>query len=81
MFRARTYEGLVVVIAGLFVLMRYAPMGSAIWAPFGPIGEWIMSVPNSAVQRGLLISAGAGGVMLGIRMLLGQERGFMGEEK
>lgn len=42
------------------------------------IQEWVIRVPVSAGARGLLIGVGLGTVMVGVRVLVGQDRSFRG---
>jgi len=77
-FRARSREGAAVLIAGGLVMVGNMTMVEMV-APFFPdIREWIMTVPNMAAYRGITIGAGLGTLLLGLRTLLGYERGYMG---
>lgn len=77
-FRVRNRTGAVLLIAGGLVMIGNTTVMELIF-PFMPnVKEWIMTVPNMAAYRGMTIGAGLGGLLLGIRTLLGQERGYMG---
>jgi hypothetical protein len=45
------------------------------------IGDWIMVVPNVATMRAIMICIVMGSVSLGLRTLLGMERGYLGREE
>jgi hypothetical protein len=72
-FRIRNLEILVLFLATSFVMLQNAPIGEAIWGGFPILGNWIMSVPNTAGQRALLITASMGAAVFGLRVILGYE--------
>lgn len=77
-FRARNRTGAILLIAGGLVMIGNTSIIELIF-PFMPsLKEWIMTVPNMAAYRGMTIGAGLGNLLLGIRTLLGYERGYMG---
>jgi hypothetical protein len=47
----------------------------------GKLTEWIMDVPNSAAQSGIIIGAALGAAAMAIRVILGIERSYLGLEK
>ena len=81
-FKARTKEAGVLLISGAITMLYNAPAGSAIFGPLAPsfndLGDWILNVPNMAGFRGILIGAAVGAISLGIRVLTGRERGYLG---
>jgi len=77
-FRARTAEATVLLISAVVVMIGRAPIGPAIWSDLGPITSWIMAVPNNAGMRGIMIGVALGVLAMGIRVLLGRERGYLG---
>jgi len=77
-FKARNRMGAVLLIAGGLVMIGNTSVFELIF-PFMPsVKEWIMTVPNMAAYRGMTIGAGIGNLLLGIRTLLGYERGYIG---
>jgi hypothetical protein len=60
------------------------PVGAAIWGQdsflggFPGIKDWIMSVPNMAAKRAILMGAALGAISTGIRVILGIERAHLG---
>lgn len=77
-FRARSRVGAVLLISGGLVMIGNTSI-IELFAPYMPfVKEWIMTVPNMAAYRGMTIGAGLGNLLLGIRTLLGYERGYMG---
>jgi len=77
-FRARSRQGAVLLISGGLVLLGNTSVIELV-LPFMPnLKEWIMTVPNMAAYRGITIGAGLGTLLLGLRTLLGYERGYLG---
>lgn len=81
-FKARTKEAAVLLLSAGVIMLYNAPAGSVIFGPLAPqfdqLGEWIMNVPNMAGFRGILIGAAVGAMSLGIRVMTGRERGYLG---
>lgn len=77
-FRVRSAEATVLLLSALVVMFGRAPVGPAIWPSIGPITSWIMAVPNTAGMRGILIGVSLGVLSMGVRLLLGRERGYLG---
>ena len=77
-FRARTAEAALLLIAGTLVMLGNAPVGGVIWTGFLDINSWIQRIPMMAGIRGILIGAGLGAIAMGIRILTGRERGYLG---
>jgi hypothetical protein len=77
-FRVRSAEATVLLLSALVVMFGRAPVGPAVWPSIGPITSWIMAVPNTAGMRGILIGVSLGVLSMGIRLLLGRERGYLG---
>jgi hypothetical protein len=76
--RVRNIESLVLVTAVVFTLLYRAPVGGII--PFVPaIGVWIQKVPNTGGMRGIIIGLAIGAIGMGIRTLIGRERGYLPE--
>jgi len=58
----------------LIVLIGYIPMSNLGF--IATIRDWLLRVPVSAGTRALLIGVALGTVVVGIRLLLGQDRSF-----
>lgn len=86
-FRARNVEATILLVAAVIVMLGRIPPGEAVFAPFGGqtwlprFTEWLMSVPNGAAQRGIIIGAALGAASLSLRVILGIERSYLGLEK
>jgi hypothetical protein len=77
-FRARTYEASLVLMAAYLIFLGNAPIFGAYWQGFPLIRSWLMTVPNSAANRGVMIVGALGSTVLAYRTLTGKEKGFMG---
>jgi hypothetical protein len=81
-FKARTKEAAVLLVSAAVIMLYNAPAGSVIFGPLAPqfnaFSEWILNVPNMAGFRGIIIGAAVGAISLGIRVLTGRERGYLG---
>ncbi|MEK7347947.1 MAG: hypothetical protein AABZ94_03680 [Candidatus Eisenbacteria bacterium] len=91
-FRARNTEATILLVAGAIVMTGRVPLLEFLAAPFpalhpaaaaasqfmGKATEWIMDTPNGAAQSGIIIGAALGAASMGIRVILGIERGYLG---
>ena len=77
-FTARSIDSAILLVAATCVMLGNAPIGEQIWSGFPAVKSWIMDVPNMAAQRGIMIGAGIGAIALGLRILMGIERGHLG---
>jgi hypothetical protein len=77
-FRARSFEATALLLAGIIVMLGRAPIGEAIWSQFPALADWIMQYPNLAGSRGVLVGAAVGTVGIGVRIILGIDRGYLG---
>jgi len=93
-FRMRNLEATLLLSAATIVMLGRIPFGSMLfaWVPqMGPIPpgsqwlpsltEWIMSEPNAAAQRGIIIGAALGAASMSIRVIMGIERSYLGMKK
>jgi len=78
-FRARNIDAALLLIAGIFVLLKNAPIGEVIWSQLPVIGGWFNDIGQVPAMRTFLITAAFGLLTYGFRTLIGRERGFYGE--
>lgn len=78
-FRARSVEASFLLGAAILVMIGSAPIGALIWDQFPVISKWLLNVVNTSGQRGLAIGLAIGGFAASIRILLGLDRGHLGE--
>lgn len=76
--RVRSLDGLILLVAVIFTLLYRAPVGGIM--PLIPdIGDWIQAVPSTGGMRGIIIGMAIGAIGMGLRTLLGYERGYLPE--
>ena len=83
-FRARNVEATILLAAAGLVMIGRIPLGETITggSPFlGEFTEWLMTWPNGAAQRGIMIGAALGAASLSLRVIVGIERSFLGLER
>lgn len=80
-FIARSAEATILLISGALVMLGNAPIGNVIWNQFPNIGSWLTSIPNTAAMRGIMLGAAIGAIALGLRIMLGIERGYLGSDQ
>ena len=65
-FRARSPEATVLLLAAAVVMFGRVPLGEYLISGIGRVSDWIMNVPNTAAQRGILIGVSLGGIATSI---------------
>lgn len=86
-FRVHSREAAVLLSAALIVLVGRTAVGTLLtswlpepfaWLRSDRLSLWLMTVPNTAGQRAILIGIGLGVVSMSLRLILGIERGPLG---
>ncbi len=89
-FRAKTLEATVLLLAAFIILIGRTPLGYYItfWLPdwldflkISNLSAWILSTPNLAGQRAIMIGISLGIIATSLKLILGIERGWLGQEK
>ncbi len=86
-FRLRSAEASLLLIAAIIVMLGRVPLGQLLTrnlpehATLPWITETIMAYPNMAAFRGILMGAALGVMAMGLRIILGIERSYLGGEK
>jgi len=76
-FRAKNTESTLMLSAALLVMLGRVPIGMAISNIFPQLANWIMTVPNAAGQRGIIMGATIGVIAVGLKTILGIERSYL----
>ncbi len=88
-FRAKTPEATILLVAAFIVLLGRTPFG--LWLTHGLTGnlaflqlpnltDWIMAAPNLAGQRAIMIGIALGVISMSLRLILGIERTYLGQD-
>jgi hypothetical protein len=81
-FRARNVDAAILLVAAIVVMLGRIPFGDMLSkGSMTPISEWLMTIPNTAAQRGIIIGAALGAASMSIRIILGIERTYLGSGK
>jgi hypothetical protein len=78
--KIRTPEIGVFFVCAVFLMLMLAPIGEVFWGGIPIVGRWIADVPSVGSMRGLMVGAAVGLVAVGIKTLLGFERGWLGRD-
>ena len=76
-FRARNLHAALLLLAAVLVMMGRVPVGRLIWNKFPYVQEWLMTWPNTAGQRAILMGAAIGMMATGLRIIFGIERPYL----
>jgi hypothetical protein len=63
--------------SAIIVMVGRVPLGHYIWDKLPLVGDWILSYPNMAGQRAIMIGIALGIVSTSLRILLGIERTYL----
>ena len=86
-FRLRSAEASLLLIASIIVMLGRVPLGQLLTRAWPEaiqlpnVTEVIMAYPNMAAFRGILMGAALGVMAMGLRIILGIERSYLGGEK
>lgn len=72
-FRIRNAQAFLLVVVGFIVMLANVGIGYVIWPGFIPLGNWINTYLVAAAYRPIVIGAGLGIIITGLRALLGRE--------
>ena len=79
-FRMRNTEAALLLGSAILVMIGSAPVGGYISDFFPDLRNWILSIPNNAGRRAIMIGAALGAVVTGLRVILGLERSHLGSD-
>ena len=80
-FRLRSLESAVLLVVGLVVLLGQVPIGFQIWPDLPLLKDWLLEIPAASGVRGIVLGVALGTVTTGLRILLGQDRPYLGGPK
>jgi len=89
-FRAKTREATILLVAAFIILVGRTPLGYYLtfWLPeplqflhIPTLSAWILAAPNLAGQRAIMIGIALGIIATSLKLILGIERSYLGQEK
>jgi hypothetical protein len=89
-FRAKTLEATLLLVAAFIILLGRTPLGhyltswlppSLQWLHIPNLSNWILSFPNAAGQRAIMIGIALGIISTSLKLILGIERSHLGAEE
>lgn len=78
-FRARTVLATILLLTAFIIMFRFIPLGPISTANLSAVA-WILSVPNMAAKRAIMMGIGLGATATAIKIILGIERTYMGHD-
>jgi len=88
-FRAKNLESTILLLASFVILTGRTPFGlwltgglegGLAWLQLPSLANWIMDVPNLAGQRAIMIGIALGVISMSLRVILGVERTYLGQD-
>ncbi len=77
-FRASNWRATLLLTSAFVVMLGQVPIGAMIWDKIPLAKVWLMTIPNTAGQRAVMIGAAMGVVSTSLRMIFGIERSYLG---
>ncbi len=78
-FRARSVLATLLLITAFVVMLRMIPLGPvSVWNQY--LVGWILSVPNLAAKRAIIMGVGLGMIATSMKIILGIERSYLGSD-
>ena len=78
--KVNSLETTVFLASGIIWLMWQVPLGNYLVPQIVGAGDWISNVPNTAGARAAALAIAVGGIMMGLRTLVGKEPGLIEED-
>lgn len=79
-FRARNAEAALLLGAAILIMLGRVPIGRAMSDVLPELADWILSVPNNAGRRAIMMGAALGAIATSLRVILGLERSHLGSD-
>ena len=83
-FRAKNLSAALLLIAALAVMFGQVPISEVVGKWFGKptafneFGNWLMTYPNTAAKRGVMLGVSLGLIAQSLRVIFGIERSYLG---
>jgi len=80
-FRVRSVGATVLLVSGVVVMLGQIPVGDMIHSSVPALKDWVLTVPNMAAQRGIMLGLGLSMFATSLKILLGIERSYLGKSR
>jgi len=80
-FRARTMVATILLVTAFVVMLGRVSFGTFLWENLPSFTEWIMTVPNMAQKRGILLGVCLGMIATSLKIIFGIERSYLGSKE
>ena len=84
-FRVRSLDAGLLLGAAIIVMFARVPLGQfeigSEGFHLGKVSDWILNNPNAAAKRAILMGAAMGIISMGLKIILGLERAYLGGDK
>ena len=77
----QSWESAALLIVGTVVLLGQVPLGFQIWPQLPLLKAWLLQVLGTGGLRGIVLGVALGTLATGLRLLLGQDRPYLGGDK
>jgi hypothetical protein len=78
-FKARSVESALLLVCAGITMMSMSPAGYLVWSGFAPIADFLNNSFNKGAQRAIAIGGALGVISIGLRIIFGYERSYLGE--
>jgi hypothetical protein len=80
-FRARSVPAVILLLSATLMLLSRSALGEFLSDYIPRVADWIRTYPSMSARRAILIGIGLGSVTTSLRVILGIERTWLGQER
>jgi hypothetical protein len=80
-FRVHNLTAVLLLVSAFIIMLAMVPLGDFLGRHLSEIGQWILTVPNTASKRGIMIGVAFGMIATSLKIILGVERKWLGGER
>jgi uncharacterized protein YjeT (DUF2065 family) len=80
-FRVHNLTAALLLVSAFVIMLGMVPLGESLGGYLSEIGQWILTVPNTASKRGIMIGVALGAIATSLKIILGVERKWLGGER